>query len=241
MTGCSVSKFRDQNSTVINDIDLKSIEVNDIKRQNLTSVAFFIQKAEIEIISREEKQKFLGTIKYNIPDSFLISLRSATGIEAARILITSDTILINDRVSKTLFFGAQVDGRKKYGFSNILLPVLFGDVIINQKKEPMISECENGISDLESFVDGCKVNYSIDCKKNKSISLAITRDIDNKPVYIKYDDFGSFAGISFAKRVRINGLNNFEIISIKFSKIEVPWKGNLEFIPGNNYEQIEIK
>ena len=40
----------------------------------------------------------MATIKYELPDKYLISIRSKAGIEAARIFITKDTVLINDRI-----------------------------------------------------------------------------------------------------------------------------------------------
>ena len=40
---------------------------------------FFIQKAEIEVINQDGKEKYLSTIKYEKPDKYLISIKSRTG------------------------------------------------------------------------------------------------------------------------------------------------------------------
>ena len=75
------------------------------KNQNITNNGFFIQKAEIEIVTGEGKEKYLASIKFEKPDKYLISVKSRTGIEGARIYISNDSILVNDRINKKLYSG----------------------------------------------------------------------------------------------------------------------------------------
>ena len=63
-----------------------------VVKQNLTTHNFFINKARIGVVTNDVKESFLATIKFIYPDTFLVSLRSKTGIEAARIFFTNDTI-----------------------------------------------------------------------------------------------------------------------------------------------------
>ena len=105
-----------------------------IENQNLTKRNFFIQKAEIEILSEEENQKLIASIKFIYPDQYLISLKSKTGIEAARIFITDDTVLINDRINRKLYFGKPAQLKNKYGISPAVLPVVLGDFIKGNSK-----------------------------------------------------------------------------------------------------------
>lgn len=241
LAGCSASKYHVNSNTDKKNIDLVNFDLSEVKKNNLTSFSFFIQKAEVEIVNQGEKQKFIASLKYRNPDSFLISLRSTTGIEAARIFLSKDTVLINDRINKTFYFGSYEETRKKYGFSWKLLPLLFGDVIANTKSESSLYYCEKGISTIETFIDEFKISYIIDCKRMKSISVSVTRDIDTKPVYIQYEDYNNLANVIFTKKASIADLNNFDIINIKFSKLEIPWEGTIKFVTGNNYEQKEIK
>ena len=241
ISGCSVSRFDIQKDTDNKSIDVSTISLSDVKKQNLSSFSFFIRKAEIELIKQGEKQRFIASLKFNHPDSFLISLRSSTGIEAARILLTRDTILINDRINKAFYFGTETAAKKKYGFSSLIFPVLLGDVITSNRTESTVYKCDNGFFKIESLIDESKVNYLFDCKRMKSISMTLTKEIDTKPVQIIYDDYTKGGNIHFFRKVSIKDLYNFETISIKYIKVEVPWEGIIQFIPGNNYEQIEIK
>lgn len=241
ITGCSVSKSGGRSKAETKEINIENIYLSEILKQNMTSVPFFIQKAEIEIINQGEKQKFTASLKYSNPDSFLLILRSSAGIEVGRIFLSGDTILVNDRMNKILFFGSHSAVKKKYGISSQLLPVYFGDFVTNTKEEFSIYKCDKGNLLLEALVDGYKINYFIDCQIKKSFSLTITREIDTKPVSIKFIDFEKEGELNLAKRIIISNLNNIEIISIRFSKIEIPWEGSMHFIPGNNYEHIEIK
>ena len=63
-----------------------------IINQNLTVRSFFIERAEFKIISNDGEKSGIGTIKFLMPDRFLISIKSKTGIEVARIFLTGDSI-----------------------------------------------------------------------------------------------------------------------------------------------------
>ena len=103
ITGCSVVK-RETNTDFLSE-ENQTNSYEQIRALNITNKDFNIIKAEIDISTDNEKQKLLGSIKYKTPETYLISIRNKSGIEAARILITSDTIMINDRINKKLYYG----------------------------------------------------------------------------------------------------------------------------------------
>jgi hypothetical protein len=241
ITDCSVSKPGSRSIDESKKVDGDSIRFIDIKEKNLTEASFFIQKAEVEIIENEEKHKFVASIKFNYPDSFLVSIRSISGIEAVRIFSTKDTILINERISKTFFYGSKEAARNKYGFNSILFPILLGDIVVNMKSELKLYQCTSGLSGIETFIEGYKVDYSVNCSEEKVEEGTITKEIDTKPILIKYYDFKKFSGYVYPRKVKIRDLKMIDIINIKINRIEIPWTGNIFFVPGNNYEQIEIK
>jgi hypothetical protein len=88
-----------------------------VSQQNITNSGFFIEKAEIEINNDKGKEKFIANIKFELPDKYLISLKSRSGIEGARIYLSKDTILVNDRINQIEYYGTSFYIRKKYGFS----------------------------------------------------------------------------------------------------------------------------
>jgi len=241
MISCSVSKNRAGKSIVIDETKRHEIGYNEVKRGNLTGNAFIIQRAEIEITDKNQNQKFFAVIRYAPPDTFLISVRTIAGIEAARIFVTDDTILINDRMNRILFYGTQDAGRKKYGFSSRIFPVLFGDIIVRDNAETHSYNCIDGMADIESFADGYKLNYTISCTRVKTISLAVTGNYESRPVIIKYFDFEKIKNFIYPGKVSISHIANLGQVDIRFSKVEIPWIGDIVFIPGNNYEHIEIK
>ena len=69
------------------------IYLNPSEDQNITNTDFYIQKAEIEFTNKDNRQKFLCSIKYQRPDKYLISIKSRTGIEGARIYVSEDSII----------------------------------------------------------------------------------------------------------------------------------------------------
>ncbi|MBE0654758.1 MAG: DUF4292 domain-containing protein, partial [Bacteroidales bacterium] len=106
VTNCSVSKFKAKERSGTYDYEAGSLEVNKLEDYNLTNLSFYIQKADIEVISRGGKESLLASVKYRFPDSYLISLRTRTGIEAARVLIRSDSVFINDRINRAMYYGS---------------------------------------------------------------------------------------------------------------------------------------
>jgi len=241
LTACSVSKSVKRNNTVKVNREGRNVDQTELMEQNITSNSFNIQKAEVEITDQGEKQRFFASVKYSKPDSFLITVRSTTGIEAVRIFSTKDTVLINDRINRIFFYGSREAVRKKYGLSSMLFPVLLGDLITSDKNGAAKHKCENGVINIDSYLDGNKVGYLINCESLKAMKITLTRELDTKPAFFTYSSFDIVSGITFAERLIISDLNNVDLIDVKFSKIQIPWKGYMVFVPGNNYERIEIK
>jgi hypothetical protein len=231
MSGCSVIKkgsIPDSKYSVESSGRgfLETIEI-----QNLTSQNFFITKAEIEVTSVGESQKFLASIKFIVPDRYLISLKSKTGIEAARIYITSDTVLVNDRINRVLYFGDPEHVSEKFGLSADILPLLFGDFIKGNVKPDQKIICSDGKAELGCSFSGILINYIIDCNKMKISSAIQETSFNMNSAEMEY---GSFirAGVGLVPS-DINMNYNNTSVKIKIVKIETPWDGIIEFIPGS--------
>lgn len=235
--GCSAIRpaFRpEQKSIAGKDSDNLSKVVID---QNITKHNFYVQKAQVEIISNSINETFLASIKFLYPDTFLISIRSKTGIEAARIFYTKDTILINDRISRKLLYGKPGIAGRRYGITPESFPLVLGD-LISENGNVLYSDCINGEATLNSSFHGSKIRYVLDCENGKVVSA--TQEGSSKSV---------LTVLNFKKFIREKDLfypSSISIVSeemklnIRIDKMEYPWNGNIEFIHGKNYELIEL-
>ncbi len=100
--GCSVSKRQKRNLKSAPEQVSRESLYDRIVSQNLTSQSFFIEKAVFKISSEDGNKTGTGTIKFKMPDKFLISIKSVGGIELARIFLSGDSIMINDRMDRKL-------------------------------------------------------------------------------------------------------------------------------------------
>jgi hypothetical protein len=217
-----------------------SVKISDITELNYTAQPFFIQRADINIISDDGSQRVTATIKFAKPDSFLISVRAFLGIEVARILLTSDTILINDRFNENLYFGSNQNVKKKYGFDLMFFPVLLGDLITVAQTLPAIN-CENGNAVLRELGKDYVINYFIDCNTGKCTEVKVESEFMKDHVSIEFDDFGTDGKMIFPRHIKANNFANFARFEIEVRRVEFNENSGIEFISGKNYTQIEIK
>jgi len=215
------------------------LSVSDVTELNFTAQSFFIQRADINIVGDGISQRVISTIKFAEPDSFLISVRALGGlIEVARVLLTSDTILVNDRINSTLYFGSNQNLSAKYGFDLMFFPVLLGDLITGQQTFSEIN-CYNGKAVLREFRQGYIINYFIDCETKKCKEISVEND-DNY-ISIEFDNFGKNDEMIFPRRVKINNFANFALLEMTIDRVEFNVNSDIEFIPGRNYDRVELR
>jgi hypothetical protein len=237
---CSVSR---KNKSVNSSGDNSSASVNllqSIINQNLTSRSFYIEKAEFKIISGGNQISGIGTIKFLKPDKFLISIKSIVGIEIARIYLTGDSIIANDRINKKFYFGSTSILKSKYGITTSVLPVVFGDYVNDERPDSTRFKCVAGNIQVDGSIKEVKIRYLIDCAIGKSI-LTIPEDSSkNSMLKIVYSDFFSISGINTPGLINISDTLIDTIIEIRIQKIIIPWDGTIDFIPGKQYEKIRL-
>ena len=216
------------------------IKVSDVTELNFTAQPFFIQRAEINITGNNESQRVMTTIKFAKPDSFLISVRAFLGIEVARILLTGDTVLINDRLNQTLYFGSNQSVKRLYGFDLMFFPVLLGDLITGQQTFSGIN-CDNGQALLREFRQEYIINYFIACDTRKCKEVTVENALMKDYISIEFGDFGNDGEMAFPKRIKINNSANFVLFEMTIDRVEFNVTSGIEFIPGRNFTQVEIK
>ena len=238
-TGCSVIRSGKNRNYGISKEIISDKLFENIKKQNITLNNFFIQKSEIEISSQEGTQKVLGSVKFETPDKYLISIKSITGIEIARIFIYEDTIRINDRINRKKYYGSTQYLKSKYGITTSLLPVLFGDYITDNLYDNKAICSEDRLNNI-SIIDGIKIKYIIDCQKGKIISAIPEKGVNEEKIEIQYSDFFKKGNSFFPGKIEIYDFQNKINIYIRIKRIEYGWNGNIEFIHGKKDELIPL-
>ena len=240
IAGCSVKR---KGSPSARGSDFKSsgmLNVSDVTELNFTTQSFFISRADVNISGDGISQSVNATIKFAKPDSFLISLRAFAGIEVARIFLTSDTILMNDRFNSTLYFGSNQNVKKRFGFDLMFFPVLLGDLITGRQALPVIN-CNEGNAVLREFRREYIINYFIDCQTKKCTEVKVENELMSDYISIEFDNFGKENKFVFPRHLKINNFANFASCEIAIRRIEFNEGSRIEFIPGRNYNMVEIK
>lgn len=238
VSGCSVLKKESGQEKRPATLSQGKFKLSGLEEQNITGSNFFIQKAEIELDSDGENQKFLASIKFVCPDKYLVSLRSRSGIEAARIYITADTILVNDRINKSLYYGKPQVLARRYGISFDLLPVFFGDFIKGNDLSDKEIVCSGGNAVINCVVKGIPIEYTVDCDSRKVISAHKEGSMNSSYAELEYGNFISKGTGLLPSVISLNF--NKTVIGIKIIKVDSPWEGSIEFVPGNRYKLIEL-
>ncbi len=218
----------------------QKIEFTELKKQNLSNENFYIQKAVVEFNSGNIGMSFVTTIKYIVPDEYLISLRMRSGIEMARIYLNSDTIMANDRINRILYYGKPSFLSLKYGVPIELLPVIFGDFVSDNIVSPEVINCKEGSSNINTYTKGIRLNYMINCENKKPVNLR-QEGFSGVTSQIEYEEFEKIKNTAFPSSINIMHNESGSTVNLKIEKVETQWDGIIEFVPGNRYERIELK
>jgi hypothetical protein len=241
LTGaCSITRKLSKETYRESDYADSGNVLDKVIKQNITSSGFFIQKAEIELNTQTEKKKFLGSIKFEFPDKFVISLKSKTGIEGARIYVNKDSIFVNDRINKTMYFGTALNLKRKFGLNQSILPIIFGDMVVENRFNTGIGKCEENKLKVDCNVRGVTISYSIDCKRSKINQVHLGNSSLKENINISYSSFIYLDKALIPRIIDIEDPQHSIKVRIKLMKTEYPWNGDVRFVPGKGYEIIEI-
>jgi uncharacterized protein YceK len=240
VSGCSGARKASRSAPSRAGDKAGSVSMKDVALQNLTTTGFFIPKAEVELSSDGDKMRFLASVRFDPEGKYLISLRTRSGIEAARIYIDKDTILGNDRINRVLYYGKPAILSRLYGIPFDVLPVVFGDMIGDNVND-VTSRCNGGIFKSEQVIKGRRMSYRVDCGRRKIVSAENEGNLLTSESEIEFDDFIETDGITVPSRIRISHIRSATVITIKVDNIERPWSGSVELIPGGRYKKIELK
>jgi hypothetical protein len=239
VSGCST--IQKTGRTSVNEPTVSSTAIKNPEEENLCSNNFTIKKAEIEIYSNGENQKLIAFLKYRTPGKYLMSIRNKAGIEAARVYLTKDTVIINDRINKKLYTGSSKYLAEKYGVTGNALPVIVGDFIIDRDSTNIDVKCKNGTKNLVGRIDGKKIEYTVNCRLNKPVHTKIFNDNGNQGLIMNYSDFKKTENKIAAERIIIEDFNKETLITIEIKKIDFKDQEPIVFIPGKKYEKVILQ
>jgi hypothetical protein len=238
--GCAVSR-KHKNGVKEEISSGRTFNLTDkILSQNLTARSFFIERAEFYIKSGDEEKSGLGTVKFLMPDKFLITIKSHAGIEVARIYLTGDSIMINDRFDKKLYYGSASFLKSKYGITTAVLPVILGDYINDNGLDTSTMKCNNGIVEIVALVNSLRVKYQVSCENGKSVMAIPEPGFNENGIVISYNEFFKVNDLNAPGLIRISDSQNNTVIEIRIQRITIPWEGTIDFIPGKQFEKIHL-
>jgi hypothetical protein len=232
--GCEVTKRAGRKIPGITNSNPAGL-IQLTESQNITNSSFFIERGGISTSGEGGRINLLFTMKYSQPGNFLISLKSTTGIEAFRIYLSKDTVLINDRINKVTLFGNPSDFERISGLPADLLRISVGDIFIGNKIESNSGMCIDNYMTINDYFQGLIIKSIIDCGLGKTKSAIISSGRLDEQINIIYSKFRSDI-YKVPGRIELNDLRRKVKIVIKIEKYSIPWTGGMEFIPGNGYK-----
>lgn len=239
--GCSVRKRSINKSIDISEYSAGGNSLKEILENNISNNNFYIQKADVRLTQDNVTVRFNATIKFKRPDSLLISVKSKTGMEAGRALMTRDTLIINDRINKKIITGEAKSIRKKYGIEPYYFFALLGDLIVNEEDKENRIDCKRAVNLARLQVNEERIEYTIDCSKGKVVSALFEGDLKSGNIKINYSDFMRISKILIPEKIEISDDKSNINILIEVKKIEIPWEGPLKLVTGSGYKIVRIR
>ncbi len=232
LQGCITTK---NSSISAKYFEAKKIIENTIKN-NITEVGFYIKSGRISFYDGQEKMNFLFSVKYEREKKYLISIKSTAGIEAIRIYLDNDTMLINDRINKEVLYGKSTEFEKITGVKYDFLKVCFGDLPGNYIYKWEKINGGNEHIELEGNYNGILFNSLINCNNKKPENTVIYIGGKNRFLKIEYEKYKGDLYQLPHETIIYDSEKKIKMI-LRIKKYIVPWHGDIEFIPGEGYRK----
>jgi len=243
ISGCSAKRMLVNR----NGADQESSEevIRRVGENNISNNGYNIEKANLSFKVNGETQKFMFSVKFNLPDRYLISVKSLTGIEGARIFITDDTLLINDRIGKRVMYGEPEEIEEKIGVSGKMIGIVFGDFFVSEKGFKGIPGNKEFNLVVNQKYGDMVIRSEISRDLGKVISYTVSssarqRAIPGDSTIIRFSKFRRDK-LKIPANIEINNKQRNISAKIRIDRITAPWDGEIEFIPGKGYKTERIK
>lgn len=214
--------------------------ITQITKNNISGSNYSIDKADLLIKNNGTTSKFIFSLKFEKPDKFLCSIKSVTGIEGARIFLSKDTILINDRINKKLLYGGPETLEKVTGIPWFCVNMALGDLLVNESNDKLKFERYQDELLLVQILRGRIIKSVLDRKNEKIKTVNFFSESADKVYTLEYSKYWK-SDLHTPGAIRFNDHKRNIEARIRIRKLTTPWDGKIEFIPGNNYKKEAIR
>ncbi len=241
VTSCSTARKASRTKVSKADRDTNSDRLESVIENNLSNNDFYIRRADIKFRQANVTVNLNASVKFRKPDSLMISVRSAVGVEAGKGFIAGDTVIINDRFNRRIMVGNPDDIRAKYGIHPAMIFVILGDMIVGDGDNSSLIDCQRGEFKRTYEVEGKELEYTVDCVDRKVKKVYVEGDLRSGNVTVLFSDLVREGNISYPGKVIINDDLKELDIEIDIKRIESPWQGSMGSIGGQGYRVVRIK
>ncbi|MFZ2340199.1 MAG: DUF4292 domain-containing protein [Bacteroidales bacterium] len=240
-SACSTTRRAGKTDTGTTFDETAGNSLETVISNNLSNQDFFIRRADIRVRQENVTVNLNASIKFRMPDSLMISVRSGIGVEAGKGFLTGDTVIVNDRFNRKLMVGDPEEIRSKYGIDPGLIYVILGDMIISKDEYRSMMNCQKGEFRKQYSVEGRNVEYTVDCQKKKIRRVYLEGDIRTGNVTIFLSGIVKNGNITYPEKIVINDDLKELDLEIEIKRIESPWSGSIGSVGGKGYRVVKIR
>ena len=150
----------------------------------------------------DDKTKATARMRIKKDSIIWFSLTPGVGIEAARGIITQDSLILMDRVNKEAYYFSFDSLSRKFDFDfsyDLFQSVLIGDIPFEREKSDVVTNMNNDI--LIAQLEGpLMVNNRIDLKTGRLKNLRARTSENKNTLEIKYNEFKPLNDKAFANK-----------------------------------------
>lgn len=167
-----------------------------------TDFEYMSTRTKFKFKNGNDKTKATARMRIKKDSIIWFSLTPGVGIEAARGIITQDSLILMDRVHKDVYaFSFDSLSRKfEFNFSfGMFQSVLIGDLPFEQGGRDIITKINNDML-IAQRVGPLTINNRIDLKNGRLKNLEARTSENDNSLEIRYNEFKSLNEMAFANK-----------------------------------------
>ncbi len=174
-----------------------------VSSNNIINGPVAVNRISLHYKDEDQERSFKANLKYNGRDTILVSIRSLAGLEAARMLVTGDSVKIIDRINKILYISDNRSLGNKLGFDIVDFGLLFGDLMNNFTDKRKII-CSDGLVYKTDNGKYYNTNYRIRCDVLKVEHIESFDKEGNIIAIGQFDKFRKEDGVNYPGEIEWN-------------------------------------
>jgi hypothetical protein len=211
--------------------DLSGVDSKKIGELNILPIEFdyLNTKSKIRFQNDDKVISVTATIRIKKDSLIWISLSPALGIEAARVMITQDSLKVMNRIEREYKATDYSAISKEFNFDinfQLIQAMLLGDMPISQRLQDQVSK-KSGYFIIHQEQDNLVADNYIDGKKMKTERVQLTESSTNNTLTLMYDNFQTLSTflIPYSNKIILNYTSGKErkttLVDIDHGKAEI--------------------